>query len=137
MRSFFTSLPFVILSAVSMSVFSFDLYIPCLPSIALWFDTTQEYAKLTISAGIVGSSLFTLILGPLSDAVGRRLILVYSQLVFCIARFIAAFSPTIEFLMVMRFIQGVGSSAAIVLSLAIISDSFPRKRAGIYFAYVS
>lgn len=137
MRSFFTSLPFVILSAVSMSVFSFDLYIPCLPSIALWFDTTQEYAKLTISAGIVGSSLFTLILGPLSDAVGRRLILVYSQLLFCIASFIAAFSPSIEFLMVIRFIQGVGSSAAIVLSLAIIADSFPRKRAAAYFAYVS
>lgn len=137
MRSFFTSLPFVILSAVSMSVFSFDLFIPCLPSIAAWFDTSQEYAKLTISAGIVGSSLFTLILGPLSDAMGRRSILVYSQLLFCIASFVAAFSPTLEFLMMMRFIQGIGSSAAIVLSLAIISDSFPKKQAAIYFAYVS
>lgn len=137
MRHFFTSLPFVVLSAVSMSVFSFDLYIPSLPNIAFWFETSEEYAKLTISAGIIGSSLFTLILGPLSDAIGRRTLLVSSQALFCLASFVAAFSPSIHFLILMRLIQGIGSSAAMVLSLAIITDVFPPRRAAIYFAYIT
>lgn len=137
MKSFFNAIPFIVLSAVSVCVFSFDLYIPTLPSIAEWFSTTEEYAKLTVSAGIVGSSLFTLILGPLSDAIGRRRILVSAQALFCVSSFIAAFSPSIQFLMVIRFLQGVGSSAAMVLSFAIITDLFPLKKAAVYFAYIS
>ncbi|MBX9697133.1 MAG: MFS transporter [Alphaproteobacteria bacterium] len=137
MKSFFNSIPFIVLSAVSVCVFSFDLYIPNLPSIAEWFSTSQEYAKLTVSAGIIGSSLFTLILGPLSDAIGRRKILVSAQALFCATSFIAAFSPSIHFLMGIRFLQGVGSSAAMVLSFAIITDLFPKKKAAVYFAYIS
>jgi DHA1 family bicyclomycin/chloramphenicol resistance-like MFS transporter len=137
MKKILSSLPFLVMLSIATVVFSFDLYIPSLPAIADAFSTSQEWAQLTMSAGILGSSLLTLLLGPLSDALGRRLILLISMVIFTLSSFAAVFSTSIEMLIICRLFQGMGGAAPMVLGFAIIADVYDHKQAALYYAYIT
>lgn len=124
------------LSLVS-GIFAVDVYMPSMPSMQQHFLTSHTMMQGTISASVIGGSLVTPFLGPFSDSYGRRNILVCLQLLYSIAAFVSAFAPTIELLILARFIQGVGMSASGVLAFAIIIDKYEGRQVGIYFAYFS
>lgn len=118
-------------------VFSVDIYIPSLPQMVNYFQTSEEKVQFTITAGMIGSMLLTVFIGPLSDALGRRKLLIFFQAFFALVTFVAAFSPTIDVLIFMRILQGMANVGGMVLSFAIITDISQGKTIAIRMSYLT
>jgi MFS transporter, DHA1 family, multidrug resistance protein len=103
---------------------SMDLYLPQLPQLAASLGTTEALAQVTMSACMIGLGLGQLVAGPLSDRLGRRLPLLIGVAAFAVLSAVCAVAPTIELLLVARFLQGLAGSAGIVICLAIARDQF-------------
>src|SRR3954447_18750936 len=73
---------------------SMDLYLPAFPVLAQELHATQAQIQLTLTADVVGLVAGQLILGPLSDAWGRRRLLVGSTVVCALASLLCALAPS-------------------------------------------
>lgn len=114
--------------------FSIDMYLPAFPAMVTGLSTTQPQVQLTLSAFLAGLALGQLVIGPLSDAVGRHRLMLGGTVVALGAAVLAALAPTIGLLILARLVQGLGAGAAIVLSRAVIPDLATGERAARAFA---
>ena len=101
-----------------------DLYLPALPAMAEELGGSTSQMQLSITACLLGLSLGQIVLGPLSDARGRKLPLLASLIVFIAASFLCARASGTTELVALRFIQGLAGSGGVVLSRAIACDLF-------------
>lgn len=62
-----------------------DFYLPALPVLSEYFDTTASLVQLSLTFSMVGLAVGQLIIGPLSDKYGRKLPLMVSLVIFCIS----------------------------------------------------
>lgn len=114
---------------VALGPLTIDLYLPALPTIAAELGTTSAAAQLTLTGTLLGLGLGQLLVGPLSDAVGRRGPLVAGTAVHVLASLVCLVAPNIEILTAGRVLQGLGASAGAVVTLAVIRDLFVGKTA--------
>lgn len=112
----------VVLSALGS--FVNDMYAPALPSMARLFGCSVSTAQMGLTMGMIGLALGQLILGPVSDRVGRKPVLVGSMAVFIVAAVISVFSPTIHFFLGCRVFQGIGAAGAYFLARTIPADLY-------------
>lgn len=105
------------LGAVSM-----DMYLPSLPAVAEDLDTTAAAVQFTISGVLIGGAVGQLLMGPLSDRYGRRRPAMFGIGLHIVASVACMVAPTIEVLIAMRMLQGIGNSAATVTAMAVIRD---------------
>ena len=77
---------------------------------------------------MIGFALGQLIVGPLSDKVGRRVPLLCVTALHVVASVAAALAPTLELLMVARVCMGMGAAAGGVVAMAIVRDLFGGRR---------
>ncbi|WP_057912640.1 multidrug effflux MFS transporter [Peribacillus muralis] len=103
---------------------SLDMYLPGLPTLAEDLKSSTSLAQLSLTACLLGLALGQIYLGPLSDAKGRRVPLILSLSVYGLSSLLCAFAPTIELLLLLRFIQGIAGAGGIVISRAIVRDLF-------------
>ncbi|PRX47138.1 DHA1 family bicyclomycin/chloramphenicol resistance-like MFS transporter [Prauserella shujinwangii] len=103
---------------------SVDMYLPALPSMAADLGTTDATLQLTLSSFIVGLALGQLVIGPLSDALGRRRPLLVGIAIYVAASVLCAVSPSAELLIAARAVQAVGAAAGIVVARATVRDLF-------------
>ena len=101
---------------------SMDLYLPAFPQLAADFGTGPAAVQLTLTADVLGLVVGQLVLGPLSDAYGRRRLLIGSALVCAVASVLCALAPTVGLLVIWRFLQGASGGGGIVLARAIAAD---------------
>ncbi len=101
---------------------SMDLYLPAFPLLADDLGTTAAAVQLTLTADVIGIVVGQLVLGPLSDAHGRRRILLGSTLVCAVASLLCALSTSAALLVLWRFVQGASGGGGIVLARAIAAD---------------
>lgn len=113
---------------------STDMYLPALPNIVDDLDTTQAMVQLTLSGFMFGLAVGQLIIGPISDAIGRKKLLVGGAVIALAASVIAALAPTIEVLILCRLLQGLGSGACVVLARAVVPDLAAGKKAAKAFS---
>lgn len=111
-----------------------DLYLPALPNIVGSLDTTQAMVQLTLSGFMLGLAVGQLIIGPISDSLGRKKLLVGGAVIALIASVIAAMAPTIEVLILARLLQGLGSGACVVLARAVVPDLAAGRKAAKAFS---
>lgn len=125
------STPWVVTLAAltAMTALSIDLGMPAQPTLARTFDVDNETAGLTLSLFLIGFAIAQLLVGYLSDAWGRRRVLLAGLVVFAIAGVACALSPTIEVLLVCRVVQGIGASTAPVVARAMVRDTQPAAQA--------
>jgi MFS transporter, DHA1 family, multidrug resistance protein len=114
---------------VALGPLSIDMYLPALPSIARELSTTESTIQLTLSGTVLGLGLGQLLVGPLSDAVGRRVPLITGTLVHVGASILCLLAPTVELLTPARVLQGLGASAGAVLALAVVRDLYTDREA--------
>lgn len=107
----------------AVSPLSTDMYLPAFPQMAADLGASAAGIQLTLTTFLIGLALGQLVIGPLSDGTGRRKPLLVGAAVCLLASIATAVAPTIEFLIVARFIQGFSGAAGVVLSRAIIADS--------------
>lgn len=101
---------------------STDLYLPAFPDIAVAFEANASTVQLTLTSFMVGMALGQLLIGSLSDALGRRRTLVLALGVFAGASFLASASPSLGVLIAIRAVQGFAGAAGAVLARAVIAD---------------
>jgi len=114
-------------SLTALSPFSIDMYLPGFPAIAKALHTTIEQVDRSLSSFFIGLAAGQLLYGPLMDRFGRKKPL-YFGLALYIVISVGCFSATsIQMLIVLRFVQALGSCAAGVASMAMVRDIFPVK----------
>ena len=101
-----------------------DMYLPSLPSMVDFFDTSISMVQMGLSFSMIGLALGQLIFGPMSDKYGRKRPLQVAMIVFCISTLFSIFSPTIEVFIVLRLLQGIAGAGGIVLSRSIATDTY-------------
>ena len=101
---------------------SMDLYLPAFPELAADLGASQAAVQLTLTADVIGLVVGQLVLGPLSDARGRRRLLIGSTLVCAVASVLCALAPSVGWLTVWRFLQGASGGGGIVLARAVAAD---------------
>ena len=104
--------------------FVVDLYLPSLPQLAQFFDTTASMTQLTLTTAMIGLAVGQLLLGPMSDKFGRKMPLIISLLIYIISTILLIFSPNIETMIVLRAVQGLSSTGSVVISRAVATDLY-------------
>ena len=99
-----------------------DLYLPALPIMPGELNTTASNIQMTIGIMTFGVALGQLFGGPISDTMGRKLPLIVGNLLCVISGIICAFAPSIEILLLGRFLQGLTGSVGVVIAKAIARD---------------
>jgi DHA1 family bicyclomycin/chloramphenicol resistance-like MFS transporter len=113
----------LMLAALSMlGPFSVDTYLPAFPNIEATLGASPLQVQQTLTAYMFSFSLMILWHGALSDAFGRRNIILVSLCVFALASLGCAGSHSIEYLWAFRIVQGISAGAGIVIGRAIIRD---------------
>jgi Bcr/CflA subfamily drug resistance transporter len=101
-----------------------DMYVPGFPEMSASLHTGGSAVQLTLTAFLAGVVVGQLVIGPLSDGLGRRRLLIAGCLGFALTALACMFAPGIEALLVARFVQGVAGAAGMVLARAVILDRF-------------
>lgn len=118
----------IILGALTaIGALSIDMFLPGLPQIRTDFHTTTSAAQLTLTLFMVGLAFGNLLMGPISDAVGRKQPLVIVMIVYTLASLGIIFSLNITMMISLRLVQGLCAGAAAVISRAIASDMYSGK----------
>lgn len=108
--------------------FTIDLYLPAFPAVKADFMTTDAAVQLTLSATTLGFAFGQLVVGPLSDRIGRRKPLLIATSVHVLASVAVAMAPDLLTLSLMRIIQGFGAAAGTVVAMAMVRDLFAGKQ---------
>lgn len=118
----------IILSLFPLLGMGVDLISPSLPAISHHLNTSADFAKNLISLYLLGYACGTLISGFLSDAIGRRKLMLCGLGFFVIASIFPAIVNRAWALLLARFIQGFSMSGAVVVARASLSDVLPPEK---------
>ncbi|MCM2676245.1 multidrug effflux MFS transporter [Alkalicoccobacillus plakortidis] len=111
-----------------------DMYLPSFPDITRGLDTSASLVQLSLTACLLGLAAGQLVVGPLSDARGRKKPLLLFIALYVVASFACAFAPNIYFLIIGRFLQGLTAAAGIVISRAVVRDLFSGRELTKFFS---
>jgi len=119
----------ILLGALTaLGPFTIDMYLPAFPVLEEDFQTTAAAIQLTLTGTMIGFAVGQLIVGPLSDKVGRRWPLLSVTALHVLASTAAALAPTLELLSVARVLMGAGAAAGGVVAAAVVRDLFGGRR---------
>ncbi|WP_090765831.1 multidrug effflux MFS transporter [Bacillus sp. OK048] len=116
---------------------SIDMYLPALPILADYFQTSASFIQLSLTFFLLGISLGQLFAGPISDIRGRRKPLLIGLIIYFIVSILCVFSPSIWTFILLRFIQGLAGSFGMVISRAIVRDLYSGIELTKFFALLS
>jgi DHA1 family bicyclomycin/chloramphenicol resistance-like MFS transporter len=115
----------VVLSLLTIfAPISMDIYLPVLPALTAELGAATSAAQLTITACLLGLAIGQLIAGPVSDRYGRRRPLLIGVAAYIVFSVVCAVSPSVETLIVARFVQGLAGSVGIVIAQAAGRDLY-------------
>ena len=114
-----------LLASLSMlAPFAIDAYLPAFPAIGQELNAAPLAVQQTLSAYLMAYAFMMLWHGALSDALGRRPIVLASLVVYAFATLGCAISGNIESLWLFRILQGLSAGAGLVVGRAIVRDRF-------------
>ena len=114
-----------------------DMYLPGLPSMTVYFDTTASMVQLGITTAMLGLGFGQIIVGPLSDKYGRKLPLLLSLWLFIFSTIACICSWSIGAFIFFRFLQGIAGAGGIVISRSVATDCYGGKELAKAFAMIS
>ncbi len=108
----------------ALSPFATDMYAPAFPEIVASFHTSGAAVQLSLTACLVGIAAGQLVLGPVSDAVGRRRLLLVGCGLFTVFSAVCALARSLAVFETARLLQGCAAGAGLVVGRAVVSDRF-------------
>jgi DHA1 family bicyclomycin/chloramphenicol resistance-like MFS transporter len=121
----------------SLVVLTTDVYLPVLPQLGQDLGTSDAAAAATLSAVLIGIAVGQIVVGPLSDAVGRRKPLLLGAVAYSLTHLLSALAPNVLSLLAIRLLAGLATAACIVVCRAIVADVYPGSRSARAFATLS
>lgn len=118
---------FIALAAFLMAINSLaiDIMLPALQQIGASLNVESEnHRQFVVSSYLLGFGFAQLIYGPLSDRFGRRIPLLAGIGIYICSSLGSALIPTFEGLLILRFVQGLGSAATRVITISIVRDIY-------------
>jgi DHA1 family bicyclomycin/chloramphenicol resistance-like MFS transporter len=113
----------------TLGLLATDLFVPSLPHLEEAFETNRSNAQLTLSLNLVAFALAQLLLGPIVDRVSRRRVIISGMWLFAFSNVACAVSWSINALIISRILQGLSCSAAAVIVLVVIRETYEGKHA--------
>ena len=115
----------VVLGALSaFPALTIDLYLPGMPGMARDLGASAGLVQLSVTVFVVGLAVGQVAVGPLSDAWGRRPLVLAGLLVYVVGSLACLAAPTVGWLVAARVVQSLGAAAATVLPRAVARDHF-------------
>lgn len=118
----------VILASSLIGVMGVSLISPILPDLRGVFGLSDAQAGLIITAYTLPGIFLTPFVGLVADRVGRRRVMVPLLLIFGVAGAAISMAGSFEAVLVLRFVQGIGSSALVALAVTLIGDVYEGGR---------
>ncbi|WP_050523428.1 multidrug effflux MFS transporter [Pseudorhodobacter wandonensis] len=119
-----------------VAAMSLNVFLPSLPSMALYFDVDYAVMQLSLSLYLATTALLQLFVGPVSDRFGRRPVILAATAIFTLASAGALLAPNYGVFITCRLVQAVIASG-FVLSRAAVRDMVPQDQAASMIGYVS
>lgn len=130
----------IVLTLAALSAitpFAIDMYLPAFPSIATELQTTIPNVEFSLSIYFFGMAMGQLFGGPISDAYGRRPMIIIGLIVFGLSSVMLAITPYMEMFWVLRALQSFGGGIATVNVSAIVRDMFEGKESARIFSLIA
>lgn len=121
----------------AIEALSMDLYLPAFSAIVESLQTDMGKVQITISVFLGGFAVGQLLWGAFSDRFGRKLPIIIGSVLYALASFAVLKITTIEGLWLCRFVQAFSGSAGVVVSRAVVSDTFDKTRTTGIFALLA
>ena len=117
------SLPWLLAALSMIGPFSIDSVFPSFPAIGARFVVDDAALQQLISVYLVTYAVMSLFHGAISDAIGRKPVMIAGMLLYALASVGAALSTSFAMLLACRGVQGVSAGAGLVVGRAVIRDS--------------
>ena len=111
-----------------------DLYLPALPRLGRDLGVTAASVEVTLTMCVVGIAVGQLLVGPLSDTLGRRRPLIAGLVLFIASSLGCAAAPSIAVLDILRLLQGISGATGIVIARAMVRDMYSGVEAARLYA---
>ncbi|WP_249555399.1 multidrug effflux MFS transporter [Shewanella sp. 10B] len=119
-------IPFDLLASLGM-----DLYLPAINDIHQSFSVSQGQMQLTLTLYMAILGLGQLLFGPLSDAIGRRRVVIAGDLVYAGSSLAMALTDSFSVFLLLRIVQALSASAVLVAAFATVRDVFADREEGV------
>jgi len=116
-------LPFLLILSLIAKFIEIDISVPSFPDMVHYFNVSEGTIQLTIAYNFLGFCIGGLFFGPLSECYGRRRIMIIGNTLLLIGAVGCVFAPSVFWLLISRFVQGIGVSTSVVV-FAIVADSY-------------
>ena len=121
----------------SISALTMNIFLPSLPNIASELNSSTNILGLSVGIYLASSAVLQLIIGPFSDQFGRRPLILWSLIIFCISTLATVFVTNTAQFLILRIFQAI-SASCMVLARAIVRDTTESiEKAGSKIAYVT
>ncbi|MFZ5579923.1 MAG: multidrug effflux MFS transporter [Pseudomonadota bacterium] len=120
---------FIVAVLAMLAPFTLDTYLPSFPAIAADLSATPQDMQRTLSDYLWTFGAMMLVYGPLSDALGRRRVVLVALLGYALASLGCALAHDIDTLVLMRAGQGMAAGAGLVVGRALVRDLFEGPQA--------
>jgi len=111
-----------------------DMYLPALPRIAEDFGVELSQVQLSLASYFVGLAIGQIFYGPITDALGRKKPLYIGLVIYGFASAGCALAPSVEVLILFRFLQAIGACSGMVISRAIVRDKYTANESARVFS---
>ena len=111
-----------------------DFYLPVLPEMSDFFHTSPALASMSLTSGMIGLAVGQVFIGPLTDKLGRKRILVASMLLFVVASILCIMATDIYLFNLFRLFQGLAGAGGIVISKSMATDMYSGKELADFMA---
>lgn len=119
-----------------LSALSMNIFLPSLPGMTAYFETDYRVLQLSVGVYLGLNAILQVLIGPLSDKIGRRPVVLWGIVLFLAATIGCLFAPNAEVFLVFRMGQAA-VVVAMVLSRAIVRDVVPADQAASMIGYVT
>ncbi|MFN3318131.1 MAG: multidrug effflux MFS transporter [Allorhizobium sp.] len=110
---------------MALNALAIDIMLPGLQEIGAALNVENEnHRQYVVSAYLIGFGIAQLFYGPIADRFGRRIPMIVGLAIYVVSSLAVVFVPSFESLLLLRFIQGIGSAATRVITVSIVRDVF-------------
>jgi DHA1 family bicyclomycin/chloramphenicol resistance-like MFS transporter len=114
----------IVASMMALNALAIDVMLPAFPNIASSLGVADaNRVQFVLLFYVIGFGAAQLFFGPVSDRFGRRAPLFFGIALYAICSVAGAFAPSFEFLLLARFLQGIGAAGTRVIALSVVRDT--------------